>query len=33
MCVIFDGTTHNAEALNITLRFVSELENQEWKVE
>ena len=30
--VIFDGTTHVAEALNI-IRFVSELENQEWKVE
>ena len=30
--VIFDGATHVAEALNI-LRFVSELENQERKVE
>ena len=30
--VIFDGTTHVAEALNI-LRFLSELENQERKVD
>ena len=30
--IIFDGTTHVAEALNI-VRFVSELENQERKVE